>query len=630
MAFDSEYSVFKGANDLNDFPIQRIGIRWGGIAGDGLQATGVLFSKFLNKLGFFSYGFPGTQSTIRGGHIWFHTEFSHTDFKFYDRSCDILIALNALSLEVHLPDLKKKGILIINSDTDSIDNYKELIDAHEIVVLTIPLNTLAREIDPKLMILKNTIVVGTIISLLNLDHTPYVEVLQKNFATKHNVIDVNVQALNAGLSYISSHYNSLKSTISIQQGSLPKNERIIISGNEAVAVGAVASGLGFLAQYPITPASSILKYLSQNAKKFGLVVKQVEDEIAAIISISAASWTGARAMTATSGPGFSLMAEGLGYAGMTETPIVIVLSQRGGPSTGIPTKMEQADLMSVLHSSHGEFLRCILAPRNVEECFSTAVKAFNIADKYGIPVILMIDFTLSENIVSVKPFDMKVPIERGKVWTGPTAEDPTFKRFKLTEDGVSPRAFPGTEGALHVLVGAEHDEESHSLSGNRCGLPLSGIIHEQMIDKRFKKIPALANEMDAPQWTGTSEAEFTLLCWGSVTGACLETIDRLNTKTKKSWNVLSFKDLYPLPVSKIIPELQKIRTGIMVEVNHTGQFEQLLFTHTNWRPFDNIHLMNGETPTAHEIVPKCLAIMELSTSNKQKDNHNEIYQEVWF
>ena len=623
MAFDSEFSVFKDNNS-----IQRLGIRWGGIAGDGVQAMGVLFSRYLNKLGYFSFGFPGTQSTIRGGHIWYHTEFSVTDFHFYDRSCDILIAFNLQTLDIHLPDLKKKGILLVNSDTDTIDNHQELIKTKEITVLTIPLNTLVKDIDPKLMVLKNTIIVGIIIELLNLDREPYIDVLKKNFTNKINVIDDNIQALNAGKEYIQSNYSNLKKNIHINQGLLPKNERIIISGNEAIAVGAVASGLGFLAQYPITPASSILKYLSQNAQKFGIVVKQLEDEIASIISITAASWTGVRAMTATSGPGFSLMVEGLGYAGMTETPIVIVLSQRSGPSTGIPTKMEQADLMSVLYAGHGEFPRCIIAPRTINDCFISTVKAFNIADKYQIPVILMVDFALSENIASIKPFNMVVAIERGKIWTEPTSEDPTFKRFKLTADGISPRAFPGTKNAIHVLVGAEHDEESHSLSGNRCGLPFSSYLHEEMIKKRFKKLELLKEEMDPPEWFGKMNANYTILCWGSLDGACKEAVIRLNELSNSSWNVLSFKDLYPLPISKIIPELQKIKHGIMVEVNHTSQFEQLLFINTHWRPFENIHLLNGETPTAKELIPKLLEIIDKQKNSRVNDK--TITQEVWF
>lgn len=626
MTFDSTFSVFK----IIPSNIERIGIRWGGIAGDGLQATGVLFSKYLNKLGYFSIGFPGTQSTIRGGHIWYHTEFSSTKFEYFDRTCDILIAFNNQSLDVHLRDLKKKGILIINSDTDTIEEYSDAIKSKEIAVLNIPFNSLVKEIDPKLMILKNTIVIGIIIELLNLSNEPYIEVLQKNFADKSKVIDINIQALQSGKDYIKKYYNVLQSKIHLQEGQLPKNNQIIISGNEAVAVGAVASGLGFLAQYPITPASSILKYLSQNAQKFGIIVKQLEDEISAIISITAASWTGVRAMTATSGPGFSLMVEGLGFAGMTEMPVVIIISQRAGPSTGIPTKMEQADLNSVIYAGHGEFPRCVIAPRNVEECFTSTVKAFNIADKYQVPVILLIDFGLSEDIVSIPPFNFQVPIERGKIWTGPTKEDPTFKRFKLTDNGVSPRAFPGTKGAIHVLVGAEHDEESHSLSGNRCGLPSSGIIHEQMIEKRFKKMSFIRSEMDVPRWFGPDNADFTILCWGSTEPACRETVLRLNNTSKATWNVLSFKDLYPLPVNKIIPELKKIKTGIMLEVNHTSQFEQLLFIHTNWRPFSNIHIMSGETPTANEIIPRLEVIIEEKNKNIIKERKRVIEQEVWF
>jgi 2-oxoglutarate ferredoxin oxidoreductase subunit alpha len=306
-----------------------------------------------------------------------------------------------------------------------------------------------------------------------------------------------------------------------------------------------------------------------------------------------------------------------------------VLSQRSGPSTGIPTKMEQADLLSVLYAGHGEFPRCIIAPRNISECFDAAVKAFNIADKYQLPVILMIDFALSEIISSVDPFDMNVPIERGKIWSEPTSEYPEFKRFQLSKDGISPRAFPGTKDAIHVLVGAEHDEKSHSLSGNRCGLPSSGIMHEKQIEKRFKKLSVLQIDMDPPTWFGPEDASFTILCWGSLEGACKEAAIRLNAlETGTTWNVLSFKDLHPLPVNKIIPELKKIQTGIMVEVNHTSQFEQQLFLNTKWRPYDNVHIMTGETPTAHEIIPKLIEKTKLIIHKKK--NSLEISQEVWF
>ena len=531
---------------------------------------------------------------------------------------------------MHLRDLKIKGILVI-PDSILIDKFSNEIKEKNLTVFSIPFSTLIREIDPKLMILKNTIVIGAIIRLLNLSRIEYEEIIVKNFNDRKKVIDVNKKALISGIEYLESHYLELIPKINFQKGIFP-NTNLIINGNEAIALGAIASDLKFLAQYPITPATSILKFISQHAKKLGIVVKQIEDEIAAIISITAASWAGARSMTATSGPGFSLMAEGIGYAGMTETPVVIILSQRVGPSTGIPTKMEQADLMSVLYASHGEFPRYIIAPRNVEECFDATVKAFNIADRYQLPVILMTDFALSENIVSTQPFDMNVDIDRGYIWSGPTELDPEFKKFKLTENGISPRAFPGTEGGIHVLVGAEHDEKSHSLSGNRCGLPSSGVLHEKMIEKRFKKLELLVEDMDAPRWYGEENADFTIICWGSTESACKDTIDRLNADKHNfndfSWNVLSFKDIYPLPTKKIIPELHKIKKGIMFEVNYTGQFKKLLYINTGWKPLDSITVLTGETPTAFEIIQEITK--KLSEWQKNEQKKYALVEEVWY
>ncbi|MFV2016462.1 MAG: 2-oxoacid:acceptor oxidoreductase family protein, partial [Candidatus Heimdallarchaeota archaeon] len=371
-----------------------IGIRWGGIAGDGLQSMGISLAKYFNKLGFFSIGFPGTQSTIRGGHIWFHLEISDDSFHSYDRTSDILIALNEQSVEIHLTDLKIGGILIINSDTTSTEKYDSEIKRKKILVFNVPMTTITRKIDKKLDILKNTVIIGFLLKLLNLDRYEYSNSIKIYFKSKSKVINANIEALERGY-LLFDDLSFDPSTYKLEPGKLQKNENIIITGNEAIALGAIVSDLKFLAQYPITPASSILKFIAQHADKFKIVVKQVEDEISAIISITAASWTGVRSMTATSGPGFSLMAEGLGYAGMTETPIVIVLSQRAGPSTGVPTKIEQADLLPALFSSHGEFPRCIIAPRNVQECFDATVKAFDIADRYSLPVIILTDFSLS-------------------------------------------------------------------------------------------------------------------------------------------------------------------------------------------------------------------------------------------
>ena len=265
--------------------------------------------------------------------------------------------------------------------------------------------------------------------------------------------------------------------------------------------------------------------------------------------------------------------------------------------------MEQADLFSALYSSHGESPRVFLAPRNISECFETTVRAFNIADRFQIPVILALDFYLSEHIENIPPFNLDVPIERGLIWNGPTEERKTFKRFEITPDGVSPRAFPPNPDSIHVLVGADHDEESHSLSGNRCGMPKSWDIREKMTAKRFRKLEQLREEMNPPLWHGTPKAKKSLICWGSLSGPAQETINQLNQNERGGWNVLSFSDIHPMPSGKVHKELNKVKHGIMLEVNYTGQLEMLIYMNTGWKPQGkSIHPISGEVPTAKYII----------------------------
>ncbi|MHA2251153.1 MAG: 2-oxoacid:acceptor oxidoreductase subunit alpha [Candidatus Kariarchaeaceae archaeon] len=577
----------------------RFAMRWGGVAGDGLQSTGLLIQKYFNRLGYYVHGFPGTQSTIRGGHVWQHIELSSKQIPSYDQVLDLLVGLNNQTLEIHLKDIKNDGFIIYNSDKVKIEDFSIEISTKKLNLLPVPLTTLARQIDRKTGVLANTIAVGILISLLKLPVFPYEQTLYKRFRGNKKVLEMNIDALSSGISYFT---QSFQFQINLDNPSVISSHKIVVSGNESIALAAAASGLKFLAQYPITPASSILKYLSNRAEKFGMVVKQAEDELAAVTMCIGASYAGVRSMTASSGPGLSLMGEAFGYASMTETPLVIVNSMRAGPSTGIPTKMEQADLNSMIHLSHGESPRAIFAPRNIKEAFDVTVKAFNIADIYQLPVIILSDFALSEQTASIEPFDLNVHIDRGKIWNGPTEAYPVFKRYQFTEDGISPRAIPSTEDAMHILVGAEHDQESHSLSGNRCGFPHSGELRSKMFEKRFKKLELLREEMAAPEIYGITNADYTILCWGSVQGAMMDAIDQMNKQTNQTWNMLSFVDLFPLPYSKIKPLLTKIKHSIMFEVNFTGQFEGLLHQHLDWKADERIHPLTGENPTASSII----------------------------
>ncbi len=597
-----------------DKPLERLAIRWGGAAGDGLQSTGLLIAKYFNSQGYSVHGVPGNQSSIRGGHIWYHIEIGSDKVQNYDNWTDILVALNELTVEEHLDDLKTDGILLYNnSKRFSLDPYQKDLDKKNITAIGMPFTNIAREIDLKKPVLGNTVAVGALLEMMQLPSEPYLEVLKKRFP-KGSIYELNKEALKRGREA----YKELTNwKISLAEPTYSVKDGIVVNGNHAIALGAAAAGLKFLAQYPITPASSILTYLANNAKKFGIVVRQVEDEISAIASVVGAGWAGVRAMTATSGPGISLMAENIGLAGITETPLVVVDAMRGGPSTGVPTKTEQGDLIPVINVSHGEFPRAVFAPRNIDEAYTLTVKAFNISEKYQLPVFILSDFGLSERLENVAPFDFDVEIDRGKIWEGPTDEMPEYHRYAHTEDGISPRLFPPAPEGIHVGVGAEHDIDSHSMAGHKAGLKSARVEKVKQFDKRFKKLEKLANEdMDPPTWDGPEDAEFTLVCWGSVYTAVLDTITRLNKFSSAKWNILSFSDMFPLPVEKVKRELGKIKKGIIVEANYTGQLEQLLWTYTGWRPHGSIRHIDGEILTATRII-SFLRKMEINDSQME-------------
>jgi 2-oxoglutarate ferredoxin oxidoreductase subunit alpha len=585
---------------LNTIEYERFSLRWGGAAGDGLQYIGIILQKYLSQIGYYVQGFPGTQSTIRGGHVWQHVEFAARRFGSFDRPLDLLIAFNSITLDVHLQDLKKDGFLIYNSDMKTNKDYKAKIKERKIQIIEIPMRTLVKEIDRTLPVLANSIAIGVLLELLSLDINAFITILEKKYVGREVILKKNLAALAAGRQYFLKNFNIRCRCCG---STLDQKDRLLINGNHMIALGAAASGMKFLAQYPITPASSILTYLATHAEDFGIVVRQAEDELAALTMCIGASFAGARSMTASSGPGISLMSEALGYAAMTETPLVIVNSMRAGPSTGIPTKMEQGDLTSSIHMSHGESPRVILAPRNVHECFEMTSRAFNIADRHQIPVIVLSDFALSERSENIDIFSLEVDIDRGKIWEQPTSEFPSFQRFQDSEDGTSPRAFPPTKNAEYILVGAEHDKNSHSLSGNRCGLPLSGEIREQMFKRRFRKLEYIRkHEMKSPDIYGSLEADYTIFCWGSTQGAVMDVVDHLNATRDESWNMLSFVDLFPLPYLKIKPILSKVKHSIFFEVNYTGQLENLIHSHLGWRPDHRIHSLSGETPTPSYIL----------------------------
>jgi 2-oxoglutarate ferredoxin oxidoreductase subunit alpha len=376
---------------------------------------------------------------------------------------------------------------------------------------------------------------------------------------------------------------------------------MVINGNQALCLGALAAGCRFVSAYPMTPASTIIEWMTAHAARYGIVTKQTEDEIAAIGMAVGAAHVGARAMTATSGGGFSLMVEALGLAGMTETPLVIAEIQRSGPSTGMPTRTEQADLLFMLHASQGEFPHIVLAPGTVEECFRAGARAFNLAEKYQCQVIILSDNFLANSLRSVdkETFDLAgVEIDRGDLLTEEQLDHMPngYLRYAVTESGISPRALPGHPNAVHIASSDEHDEFGHFEDED----PENRV---RMVSKRLRKLETAVLEMNQPSRYGPEDADTTLICWGSSYGPTREAVDRLNGNGARA-NLLHFVDLWPFPEENIAPLFKSARNLVAVENNATGQLARLLRAHTGIQVDSKILRFDGRPLSPDYILAR--------------------------
>ncbi|HEY9715332.1 MAG TPA: hypothetical protein V6C72_17805, partial [Chroococcales cyanobacterium] len=378
-----------------------------------------------------------------------------------------------------------------------------------------------------------------------------------------------------------------------------KQRRPFLTGNEAIGLGAAVAGCKFYSAYPMTPASTILHWMVNNAKKTGVLVKQGEDEIAVINMAIGAGIAGARSMCATAGGGFALMTEALGMAGIMEVPVVCVEVQRGGPSTGLPTKTEQADLFQVYGASQGEFPRLIVAPRDVADAYQTTIDSFNLADKYQLPVVIMSDLLLSEHPETVDPSQMKLEqkIDRGEIVSEWPEENGKFKRFKFTQSGISPRALPGTANTLFTNASDDHDEESILISDMFTSPPVRRMI----MQKRMRKIELMLKELPAPQLEGAKDADVTLVCWGSTYGVVKEAAELLTAQGVKT-NFVVGKYIYPFHAKEFTEILSKAKKKISVEVNFTSVFARYLRSETGIAMDAHINKYDGEPLEPQMIV----------------------------
>jgi 2-oxoglutarate/2-oxoacid ferredoxin oxidoreductase subunit alpha len=546
----------------------------GGAAGQGMDTLSGLFQHSLQRNGYHVFVHKDYMSRVRGGHNFIQIRFSDTPLVSHCDPLDLIVALDEKTIEEHRSRLKPEGFMLAD------EKLKEIAPE----AFTLPIETSAKEAGN--VKTATSVFLGVLLKWYGLPLEPTEAILLETFRDRSP--EVNLKALQAGAALT-------ETRVSLPEGR--QKDHLLIDGNQAIALGAIAAGVTFYSAYPMTPSTSIMNTLAARQTEAGLVVEQAEDEIAAINMAIGANYAGIRAMTGTSGGGFSLMTEALGLAGITETPLVIANVQRPGPATGFPTRTEQSDLSFILTASHGEIPRMITALRKPEESFYQTARAFNLAEKYQLPVILLSDQYLADYTVTVPPFDVsQVTIERHLVDGSDYNAQKPYQRYALTEDGISPRLIPGKAKGQVVLADSdEHDEAGH--------ITESAEMRISMMKKRMGKLELLRKEIQEPWQLGAEKPEILILAWGSTAGPLEEALERL--KTEESFpaiGALVFGDLWPLPTGKLTALAADASILINIEQNYTGQLARLVRQETGLECHKSYLKYDGRQMTPENIV----------------------------
>jgi 2-oxoglutarate/2-oxoacid ferredoxin oxidoreductase subunit alpha len=562
--------------------------RIGGEAGYGILTSGNIFSRSFSKKGYFVIDNIEYPSLIRGGHNTFSSRISCEPIYSVNHDINILAALNHETIGLHQEEVAYGGHIIYEGETGKQEKSNNI--RKDIKYIPVPFRRIISEQGlPQVTI--NNIAIGASMALMSHDLQAVRDAITEAFREKEAKVTIsNLKALELGYKYVREKLGIKAYELEIVKPA----PRLLLTGNDAVFLAGVRSGCKFYAAYPMTPASSILHSFAAAEEGYNIVVKHAEDEIAVINMAIGASFAGARAMAATSGGGFSLMAESLGSSAMTETPLVLVLCQRPAPATGLPTWTEQGDMLFSLFASQGEFLRVVLAPGDPEECFNITGKAFNIAEKYQIPVIILLDKYLSESHFTCGSLDpRKIKTERKNLITSDSRIPDGYLRYKDTSDGVSPRPVLGLKKGVHIANSDEHDEYGFTAE--------DGHNRRMMTDKRFRKIGSLMTEIPPPRKYGPASADITLWSWGSCKGPVLEAMKILNHKEKRI-NLIHFNHLYPFEHEMTEKYLEEANMNVVIENNKTSQLSKLIAMNTGHRIMNKILKYSGRQFLPEEII----------------------------
>ncbi len=619
--------------------VQDFSWRIGGPQGSGVDSAARMFAQAFAMGGLEVFGRREYYSNIKGRHSYYDIRVSERAHRSHRDQVQLLTTFEAESLVRHAHAVVEGGGILFDEKSaempleritfldrrvredllrmlreqgqpETAQGLLHLARERGVHLFPIPYTQLTAEVAKAAGVpaglaqrTLNTLAVALSAALLRFPEDYVKEAVARIFRGKDRVIDLNVVAVDVAYRYVSDHFQEVPFQFRLH----PKENaepRILVNGTQAVAMGKIAFGLTFQTYYPISPATDESVYLEahrsfplKNGEQGSVVVVQTEDEISAITMATGAALAGARSATATSGPGFSLMVEGLGWAGINEVPVVITLYQRGGPSTGMPTRTEQGDLHFVVEAGHGEFPRIVLASGDLEEAFLDAGRALNYAEQFQMPVIHLLDKALSSTTQTVPPFQADaLPLNRGKIHTPDSSSSPPFHRFQDSEDGISPRVLPGTPGGQHWVTGGEHTVEGRVTE--------DPVIRVMQMDKRARKITTVLNTLSQEEkfrvW-GDPEAAFTLLSWGSTKGVILDTLERFE-KRGIPLRFVQIRLISPFPAEELRPLLDSASPLVDVELNGTGQLARILRMETGREVDYHILKYTGRPISVEELT----------------------------
>jgi 2-oxoglutarate ferredoxin oxidoreductase subunit alpha len=582
-------------------------IRIAGEAGEGVSITGQMVTQATARAGYYVLTDSVPPAEIKGGYSFYQIRLGEKRLRSRGDVVDVLLAFNQEAFEQSIDTLRSGGILIYDSaelSPPESDRYRSY---------AVPLTDIAKN-EVELALSKNMVAVGVVGGLFGLNVEHIHRLLNESKLAKKgaDILNKNLKAVDLGYKYVEEHVAE-RASLEVRPSKL--EGRIVLSGNHAVALGALVAGCRRYAGYPITPATDIMEFLADELPKLGGAVVQAEDEIAAIGMVLGSSYTGQKSMTATSGPGFSLMTEMLGLASMAEIPAVVIDCQRAGPSTGMPTRHEQGDLNLAVYGAHGEVQRVVLAPTSLMDCFWVTIDAFNLSEEFQVPAIVLQDTVLAVRTESIpKPDLSKVNIANRRTFAyndetegyDASSGPERYLRYQITADGVSPMAIPGTPGGAYVATGLEHTQAANTSSDARN--------HTAMTEKRFRKLEGVLAKAPPAHEYGDPSAEIGFLTWGSTLGVVAEAIDRLAAQGIKA-HALAPRMVWPLPTHQIDPFLKNKRIVIVPEVNFTGQFAQLLKTHYQNVEFTRLNVYGGQPFSVARMLEAVVPVSAASGTN---------------